>query len=68
MALADPPGHVLDLGAVTDVALLGLDAELRRDAFEALASPCEEDAAPAALDEVAGDRLADPARPPGDDR
>jgi hypothetical protein len=67
MALGDAARDRVDLRAVADVARLRLGAELIRDALEALTAAREQDAAPAAIAEPAGDRLADPARPPCDD-
>ena len=67
VTLPDPGRHRIDLGAVGDVANLGLCAELRGGLFELLRSAGQEDAMPAAGGEGARGRSADPARSPGDD-
>jgi hypothetical protein len=67
MARRDARGHLLDLRAVADVARLGLGADLRSERLEPLLPAREEDAAPAAAGEQAGDGGADAARPAGYD-
>jgi hypothetical protein len=57
----------LDLGAVGDVADLGLGAELGGDPLQPLGAAREQDAAPAALAQEPCGRGPDPARPSGDD-
>jgi hypothetical protein len=67
MARRDARGHLLDLRAVADVALLGLGADLRSQRLQPLLSARKEDAAPAAAREQAGDGGTDAARPAGYD-
>jgi hypothetical protein len=67
VAFADARGGGFDLGAVGDVAGLGLRAELLRYTLQALGSPREQDALPAAGDQEAGRGRSDPARPSGYD-
>ena len=67
MPLADPRRGRLDLGAVGDVADLGLGADLGGDPLQPLGAAREEDAAPAALGQEPRGGGADPARPSGDD-
>jgi hypothetical protein len=67
VAFADARGGGFDLGAVGDVAGLELRAELLRYTLQALGSPREQDAPPAAGNQEAGGGRSDPARPSGYD-
>jgi hypothetical protein len=67
MSLRDARSGGLDLGAVGDVAGLGLAADLRRDSLEPLGPAGEEDAAPAAGGQEPRGGGPDSTRPSGDD-
>jgi hypothetical protein len=68
MTLPDRRGHPPDRLAIAHVAHLALTADLLRDRAQPVLAPPHHHACPVALAELAGDRLADPARPAGDDR
>jgi hypothetical protein len=67
VARRDAGGRLLDLSAVADVARLGLSVDLRGESLEPLLPAREEDAAPAAAGEQAGEGGADAAGPSGYD-
>ena len=65
MSLEDARCNGVDLVAVPHVADLELAADLASERLEAIRSPSEEDAVPAAPRELSGGGLADPRRGPG---
>src|SRR6266540_5399061 len=68
MALANRARDPLDRRPVADVARLPLGSELPGDCAQALLAAGDQDAAPALLGQLAGDRGSDPARAACDDR
>ena len=67
MALHDRRGNSSDVLATADVTDLVLRAELVREAAQPVLTPRKQDDLHLARREGAGDRLAYPARSPGDD-